>query len=138
MLRHRKLHSSNLLKSTPDLSVEPKSDHKSSRTTWRTSSANIPHRHMASPTSDTSSRTHMTDTSSSSGDCSISSPHRRTRTVSPHHNRSLSFRNMKRPTPQQIQCEDLGYNPSVTGFRPRGSTMPSDNASYYLARRRMR
>ncbi|GIY53386.1 hypothetical protein CEXT_88601, partial [Caerostris extrusa] len=46
---------------------------------------------MASPTSDTSSRTHMTDTSSSSGDCSIGSPHRRTRTVSPHHNRSLSF-----------------------------------------------
>ncbi|GFY78074.1 uncharacterized protein TNIN_143261 [Trichonephila inaurata madagascariensis] len=138
MLRHRKHHSSNLLKSTPDLSVEPKSDQKTSRTTWRTSSANIPHRPSASPTSDTSSRTHMTDTSSSSGDCSISSPHRRTRTVSPHHNRSLSFRNMKRPTPQQIQCEDQGYNPAITGFRPRGSTMPSDNASYYLARRRMR
>ncbi|KAF8786633.1 hypothetical protein HNY73_008321 [Argiope bruennichi] len=138
MLRHRKLHSSNLLKSTPDLSAESKTDQKSSRSNWRTSSANIPHRHNASPTSDTSSRTHMTDTSSSSGDCSISSPHRRTRTVSPHHNRSLSFRNMKRPTPQQIQCEDLGYSPSVAGFRPRGSTMPSDNASYYLARRRMR
>ncbi|GIY17818.1 hypothetical protein CDAR_560901 [Caerostris darwini] len=51
----------------------------------------------------------MTDTSSSSGDCSISSPHRRTRTVSPHHNRSLSFRNMKRPTPQQnpVKISDI-------------------------------
>ncbi|KAG8180368.1 hypothetical protein JTE90_014247 [Oedothorax gibbosus] len=136
--RHSKHRSSNLLRSTPDLSVEPKSSDSnklSARSNWRTSSATTP-RTSDSPTSDPCRA--PSENSSSSG--SPSSRRATTRVVaSPHHNRSLSFRNMKRPTPQQIQCEEQGYNAAVvTGFRPRGSTMPSDSASYYLARRRMR
>ncbi|XP_071037821.1 GTP-binding protein RAD-like [Parasteatoda tepidariorum] len=141
MFRHRShnRHSSHLQRSTPDLTADPKSDSKSPRSNWRTSSANIPHRRgAASPSSDSAVRSYATDTSSSSGDCSLSSPARRPQAASPHHNRSLSFRNMKRPTPHQMQCEELGVTVTATGFRPRGSTMPSDSASYYLARRRMR
>lgn len=134
MIHHRSTrhHKSTILRSTPDLTVDSKSD-KSPRNSWRTHSAIVPHKSSNSET-----RGHLTETSPCAEDHSACSPGRRPRNVSPHHNRSLSFRTMKRPTPHQIQCEETGCIGTTTGFRPRGSTMPSDSASYYLARRRMR
>lgn len=136
MMRHRSArhHKSTILRSTPDLSADSKSDKSPvGRNSWRTHSAVGPPK-SANP--DAGNR--LTDSSPSSEDHSTCSPSRRPRALSPHHNRSLSFRTMKRPTTHQIQCEDSGCTGVNTSFRPRGSTMPSDSASYYLARRRIR
>lgn len=133
MFHHRSTRrpNSKIQRSTPDLSADQKSD-RSPRSSWRTHSAIVSHK----PTPD--ARCRPADTSTSSEDYSAYSPSRRPRAVSPHHSRSLSFRTMKRPTTHQIQSEDVAYSGTSAGFRPRGSTMPSDSASYYLARRRMR
>lgn len=131
MLHHRSArhHSSNLLRSTPDLTVDQKPEKSSRSSSWRTHSAIVQHK-----TTNSDSRSRGTEFE----DYCNCSPSRRPRAVSPQHNRSLSFRTMKRPTAHQMQCEETGCTGGTSGFRPRGSTMPSDSASYYLARRRMR
>ena len=133
MFHHRSTRrpNSKIQRSTPDLSADQKPD-RSPRSSWRTHSAIVSHK----PTPD--ERCRPADSTTSSGDYSAYSPSRRPRAVSPHHSRSLSCRTMKRPTTHQIQNEDLGHTSSTAEFRRRGSTMPSDSASYYLARRRMR
>lgn len=125
MIHHRSTRRHNN-RSTPDLT----SEQKSPRNSWRTHSAIAAHK------SSSETRCRLTDTPAE--DHSACSSNRRPRAVSPHHNRSLSFRTMKRPTTHQMQCEETACAGTTTGFRPRGSTMPSDSASYYLARRRMR
>ncbi|XP_013794137.1 uncharacterized protein LOC106478162 [Limulus polyphemus] len=52
------------------------------------------------------------------------------KTFTSSHGRSYSFRNMRRPTPQQLAEEEQ--------FRPRGATMPSDSMSYLREKRRQR
>ncbi|XP_076356840.1 uncharacterized protein LOC143250254 [Tachypleus tridentatus] len=52
------------------------------------------------------------------------------KTFSSSHGRSYSFRNMRRPTPQQLAEEEQ--------FRPRGATMPSDSTSYLREKRKQR